>query len=226
MTNPEVLEAMQIFNAMSEEDQENEIAATGTRLLLLDSRNAALNPKKFVNLARRLLSIGRLEEYVSLEVKKRIKILELSNQDYPIEGIFLLNDLKSDIELRSFRHRPGDTFDNFNRDFGYDFHFIVKNNDYGSLELRRVLHDYFNIFGAKVYCDANGIWRSDQSVTDSYMAYTVLVLREFYGEEPIIRLFEKMNSEGFSLSACDFIKIVQSGLEYSDYPLSWAAEVL
>lgn len=225
VASEEVIEAARIFNSMSAEDQSNEVAATAIRLIQLDARNVVLNAKKFGNLARSLLPIGRLEEYVNLEVDKRREIIERSNQDYPIEGIFLLNDLRSDIELKSFRGKPGDTFDHFNRAFVYDFHFVVKNNDYGSLELRRALHDYFNLFWAKGYCDANGIWRSDQSLIDDYMAYTVLVLKGLYGEESIIGLLEKMNSENFPLSACDFIKIMQSGLEYSDYPLSWAVEV-
>lgn len=227
MTENIALDAARAFAEMSEHAQAQCIDVTATNLMLLDNRNVSLRRDSFEKVAKELLEKGHLEAFTCLNLERRVfAVQEFLAYSTPIELFILLDEIKNGVPFKMMREDRNISFQDFDTELSYlFFHRFDKAFQHpGTEDFRRVLHRYFEAFGPwKEYDSELGVTRQRAGTSDSYMMLSALVLRSAYGERRVMLLLDKMIRDSTPIPALDFVKIIRSNVDYSHYPLSWAA---
>lgn len=212
------------FERMSEYAREKEVVVVGTSLMILDGRKTSVGALGFEELAEALLKEGRLEQYNNFDANRRLVVIHTFFSDTPIETLFLLDDIKPGMEFTRFIEDRSIDFEGFESSLRYRFGSSFQS--FGTDEFLESLHNYFETFGGEQYSDLSGRVVSIDSRADEYMMLAAFSLREVYGEEKVMTLVDRMVRENSPIPSIEFITLIKSTTDYSNYPINWARNLI
>lgn len=221
----EATESAQAFASLNYFERNQMVQNATKKLSELHYSDISLIDEAFEEFAKRLLESGRFNTYLTFNVDRRLHILDAFIYDVPIETFFLLDEMKQGVDFTVFTEDRNISFQEFDTELLHRFDRDFSN--LGTDDFRQKLHEYFAKFGYWVEYHANFHQDVTHSGTDDEnMALAAFVLRRVYGEKKVMLLLEKMISENHPIRALDFIKLIKSGIEYKEYPLSWAITLI
>lgn len=212
------------FERMSEYAREQKVLVVGTSLMILDGRKTSVGPLGFEKLAEALLKEGRLEQYYNFDADRRLVVIHTFFSDTPIEILFLLDDIKPGVEFTRFIEDRSIDFEEFESSLRYQFGSSFQS--FGTDEFLESLHNYFEVFGGEQYPDLNGRAVTVDDNSDEYMMLAAFSLCEIYGQEKVMTLFDRMVRENSPISSLEFINLITSTTDYSNYPINWARNLI
>lgn len=189
---------------------------------------------------REVFRHGYREELLKLPDSFKRYMIENYVDPSNIDLGFGLLRLKPDVLPISFRCLKQDPFKKFEMEFSTNFaqHFI----DLGSVEFLKKMHSYYVTHGESRDWDADSeSYIPFHGRFDRYMAYTILVLKDAYGEQKVMDFLDRLITEipahdvvsgsiedtvdPLTVRAVDALRIVQSDVDFSETPLHWAIQI-
>lgn len=173
--------------------------------------------------AETILRLGLFERWKKLTGQQRSVFFSEYFDDETALTMFELEDLSPGTFIRTFVTTSVATFDEFQRYYKQTFTM----DDWTITEdIRRTLHRLF------VHHGSQDVWDRDSSAktrgcsgkVDQLVTQTALVLADTYGVERTLTVIERMIEEE-PISPRDFIRVVQSDIDVTKIPLSWAAHL-
>lgn len=223
MINASVRKSALGFAELSEDEREQKIMNAAKICYLDKVLREAYEFFTIVDFMTVMFSIGRFTEFDNLSDSKKDDYIHSFSIGYEVETFFLLNDLKPDVKRVSFNMARHGTFEVFDKNF--DEKYASMFTDLGSINFRNAICQYFRKYGAGSKIDKSGRYYIDLGREDSFMGLACLVLLQVYGEEKVLKILNRITKEDF-LSARDFILLVMSENDYTEYPLVWVAQII
>lgn len=229
MSSSEASEAARYYKSLTSDEQSAIIDASLEKILKMDDGRFGLITKDFYDLVVELHLIGRFEQYVNFSLEQRLTVLrEIENDAVPVETFFLLDDLQNGIHFLRINMEKGQQFREFNRNL--DRATLVQFKNDGSIKFRESLHRYFDAFGKSTEKDPDGLktpkWWPRPDDSDPYITLSAFLLLAVCDESRVTALINHIVDEKCPIQASDFIKIVQSDVDFTSYPISWSTTLV
>lgn len=224
MTTQSATESARAFAALSESEQDQRSFEAAKKIYRNPGIKSGFMFATITEFTSTLFAIGRFEEYETFSNPKKYDLVDSFYMGFEMETFFLINDLKPGIEILSF------SFDKYERPEEFESKYTAKFEpifqDLGSDIFRNSLFRYFAKYGEEtVWSEEYEEWESLPNSSDPYITQSALTLKGIYGEEKVVNILDKIIADN-SVSALDFIRLVTSKNDYTDYPLSWAMQVI
>lgn len=214
------------FANLDEDEQEKETIKAIEIVRQLNVENSRYSAETFIDSVKDQLSRTCFEQYYLLSDPLKEKYWSWCYNGISVDIFFLIQEYMSDSEPVPFDLDRDNYFVKFDSLLTDSFeHFIP---DLGSEHFRKRLFEYFAKYGSRqewTVTNYHEDYHWDPGEYDQYMMQSALILKNAYSEEKVLKVLDKIINE-VSISAIDFIRLVRSENDCSQYPLSWALNMV
>lgn len=182
------------------------------------------------------------KSFLHMPDEKKVDLFVICEGSESLNLCMTLNALKPESKPQHFSAYKSSTFTDFKNLLVSVF--TESFSDLGSDHFQSRLHQYFVVHGldpaSKHSVETGYVPRGRY---DSLMTHSALVLKDIYGEQKVIDLLDRVIEETplrpkgddgsrypevdpLTISALDFTLLIQSDIDYSEIPLSWAVKLL
>lgn len=212
----------QSFASLNRAQREKQIREAVETIQRLPSGNGAHRYQGVRNFAERLLTIGRFADYYNFTEERRSALLNIVNTGADFEIFFVLNDIEEGMEPILF-------FASYNRfkDFQYDYIEVFEHlfEDIGSEEFQQSIYQYLFKYSRRVWNKDSDSYEDPTDLQPLFIPQSAVMLKERYGEKRVKSFLDRMVSDS-PVSAVEFVRLVQSGVDFKDYPMAWAVTLV
>lgn len=204
---------------------------------LIEAQYGTMRMQGIDSFVRRVFTEGYQEDFLRMSDDQKLDLYRSCNSFNSLDFYMKLYALKPGFLPQSFSANDDNTLDEFKAYLSEKLSSSFL--DLGSEKFQSSLHRYFTIHGLSSNSETQ---LYSYGHFDHLLTYTALLLKDIYGEERILDLLDRVIDEtplrpvdddgkyppidSMKISALDFMRIIQSGIDFNGMLLRWTIELI